>query len=281
MFSPRTRPLALDAERLLGLRSSLNTPVVATPDLPTGPARAAIVSHVEAGLRRLTVVVRSLRNGVCVLYELEGEDLEATMDFSVALDAALSFAESMGFLFDDDELDKGGDDPVERALGCWREIVGSLASEAPLVARGPEHELSPRSEPEPADSMLGTPLEAECEPEGPLSTGLAEPFETSPAPEELLLVEVAEELAAACPREAVPAEPPPSPPDAVLPQESAVDGTLTKFRPPPGAEAARNAPSRRGPKRSAAPVGRVHLVRRPAPEAPPPVSPLLRLLACF
>ena len=73
MFSPRKQPLLLVADRMLSLRVSLNTPVVSTPELPAGPARAAIAVHSEAGRPCFTVAVRSLRNGDSVLYELEGE----------------------------------------------------------------------------------------------------------------------------------------------------------------------------------------------------------------
>ncbi len=245
MFSPRTRPLALDAERLLGLRLSLNTPVVATAELPPGPARAALVSHLDNGLRHITVAVRSLRNGATVLYDLEGMDLDATLEFGVAVDASLSFAESMGFLFDDDEVGKGGDDPVGRALRRWRETMGPGAgrvavAEAPAVAR---------SRPGPPDGTGELVLEdvAESLPAFDLSPG-ADLFDDEPLPP--------------------PASPRPGAP-----------GTLTKFRggtePPPAPDDPET------PDPGATALGRVQLVRRSASTRSGRASPLLRLLAWF
>jgi hypothetical protein len=123
MFSARKRPLLLVADRLLSLRVSLNTPVVATPDLPAGPARAAIAVHSEAGRTCFTVAVRSLRNGESVLYELEGEDPNDASGIAVALDAALSFGESMGFLFDDELVTERSEGVLRGALAQLRELV--------------------------------------------------------------------------------------------------------------------------------------------------------------
>ena len=101
-FLRRTRPLRLAAGRLRALRLSLNTPVVATQDLPVGPARAAIALHTEPGRGlQVTVGVRSLACGSVALYGFEGEI--ASRLLSEAMDGALSFAEGMGFLFDDDD----------------------------------------------------------------------------------------------------------------------------------------------------------------------------------
>lgn len=123
MFSPRERPLLLVAERLFSLRLSLNTPVVATDELPAGPARAALAIHSEAGRTRFTVAVRSLPKGVSVLYELEGEDVSQPDGFAVALDASLSFGESMGFLFDDEIITDREPTTLRRAVARLREIV--------------------------------------------------------------------------------------------------------------------------------------------------------------
>ena len=83
------------------MRLSLNAPVVAIDDLPVGAARAAIVLHEEAekGLR-LTVVLRLVRTGQ-VLFFAPDRELAGASDSAPDLDAALSFAEAMGFLFDD------------------------------------------------------------------------------------------------------------------------------------------------------------------------------------
>jgi hypothetical protein len=128
-FLPRRRPIELDAERVRALRPSLNTPVVATADLPVGPACAAILVHVEPGQGlQISVGVRSLATGAVALYGFDGP-LGASVVGS-ALDAALSFAEGMGFLFDEDVLD---DDTAsrEKAVLRWQELIGDGTELAP------------------------------------------------------------------------------------------------------------------------------------------------------
>lgn len=117
--------MLLVAERLLSLRLSMNTPVVATDELPAGPARAAIAIHSEAGRTCFTVAVRSLRQGVSVLYELEGEDVTQRDGQAVALDASLSFGESMGFLFDDELIVNREPATLRQAVARLREIVSA------------------------------------------------------------------------------------------------------------------------------------------------------------
>ena len=124
-FLPRTRPLELTAKSVRVLRPSLNTPVVATADLPVGPACAAILVHVERGHGlQISVGVRSLSCGSVALYGFDGPISASVV--TVALDSALSFAESMGFLFDDDVV---GDDASshEKAVLRWQEMIGDGA----------------------------------------------------------------------------------------------------------------------------------------------------------
>lgn len=117
MILPARKPLEAHGRPLRGLVISLNSPVVALESLPSGPASAAIAVH-ECGA---TLCVRSLRTGQ-VIFFTTGEDLAD--DRRVAQDAALSFAESMGFLFDDDVVEARGDAGIEEAARLWRELCG-------------------------------------------------------------------------------------------------------------------------------------------------------------
>lgn len=118
-FLRRLRPIEVAGERVRELRISLNAPVLATPDLPVGPARAVIVTHREArGGIDVTVGVRALRSGEAVFWSFDGE-LASVDDLSVAGDAALTFAESLGFLFDEDALGPGS-----AAANAWNAWVG-------------------------------------------------------------------------------------------------------------------------------------------------------------
>ena len=124
-FLRRLRPLEVDGERVRSLRLSLNAPVLSTPDLPVGPARAVIVVHKDSrGRMDATVGVRSQRSGEFAYWSFDGE-LTSADDLDVAADAALSFAESLGFLFEDDVVSPGSD-----ASKAWRTWLG-VGSHAP------------------------------------------------------------------------------------------------------------------------------------------------------
>jgi hypothetical protein len=246
MFSPRQRPLLLVAERLLGVRLSLNTPVVGTAELPAGPARAAIVVHTEGGRRRFLVGVRSLRSGASVLYELEGDDLTETSGWAVALDAALSFGESMGFLFDDELLAERSPAALRRALASVREII---EPPGPAEQELADSEASPE-EPEEPEILLDDAVEAEARP----AAAAAKPAASS-----------AQGGSRAS--------------DAATGERERAGTPLSKFRAAPG-ETAKPAP-KAAPKPPVARLGRVRPVRVRSGDTQPPVGALLRLLAAF
>ena len=150
-FLRRLRPLEVDGERVRSLRFSLNAPVLSTPDLPVGPARAVIVVHQEArGRMDATVGVRSQRSGELAYWSFDG-DLSSADDLDVAADAALSFAESLGFLFEDEVLGPGGD-----ASKAWLTWIGGE-----LRAQANEQPAGERAAPAPARSLLGRTAERE------------------------------------------------------------------------------------------------------------------------
>ena len=101
-FSARSAP-ARPANELRSLRRSLNTPVLAIAELPAGPGSAAIAAHVDSGdgLPRYTLAVRSERSRKVVFFSVREEDLDPS-ESSLAAEAALSLAEGMGFLFEED-----------------------------------------------------------------------------------------------------------------------------------------------------------------------------------
>jgi hypothetical protein len=244
-FLPRRRPLELTAQRVRALRPSLNTPVVAAADLPVGPACAAILVHVEPGHGlQISVGVR----GSVAVYGFDGPISASVV--GVALDAALSFAESMGFLFDDDVV---GDDAGsrEKAVARWQEMIGDgMPSAAPAAPREPEALFEPDG--------------------GELTDPPADEYDSEPSAEgqaEFELDEPSDE-----PADAEFRSPAPDAPAAV---------PLTKFRVAPEAEAAA-APGAAGTPRKR-PLGRMRLVKRRPGE---PVQDarrawLLRLLTSF
>ena len=128
-FLARSTP-ARPAIELRSLRRSLNTPVLAIAELPVGPGTAAIAAHVDPGdgLPRYTLAVRCERNRQVVFFSVREEDLGPT-ESSVAAEAALSLAEGMGFLFEEDLP------PISREATAliWEEFVDAADPSAVAV----------------------------------------------------------------------------------------------------------------------------------------------------
>jgi hypothetical protein len=258
MFVPSDSPPPLTPARLRGLRFSLNAPVVTTEVIPAGPARGALLVHRDArGRLGVALCVRSLRTGGVVLYRTD-ERFDGQSELSVGIDAALSFGESLGFLFDDDELEKGL--AREEALLRWQEFLGNLA-----VAPADEEAL-PLDR---VDEVRATHVEE---------------------PRELVLEDLAEGDGQARARAhyfgevdlqdaPVPRSASPEPAGAGEP----AGVSLTKFRDGQGSEPG---PATAEPRDDARPRGarlaRVRLVKRArAGGSPAAGSVLLRLLGCF
>lgn len=269
MFTPSQTPPELTPARLRGLRFSLNAPVVTTEVIPSGPARGALLVHRDTrGRLGVALCVRSLRTGAVVLYRSD-EGLEGDGELSVGIDAALSFGESLGFLFDDDELEKGL--PRPDALALWREFLGALGeggatvtdSDEPIPLDRVDALRAIRVE-EPHELVLDDLVDSDAQ-------GLARehyfgeidlrPREPAAARADLPAP------ARSAPREAAP--------ERALP--------LTKFREAQGAEPAPAGAEPRGDARPrGARLARMRLVKRAHVVDPPPAgSVLLRLLGCF
>ena len=167
MFSPRVHPPAIPEAALRSLRLALNAPVLVAGELPAGPAQAGIAVHVEesTGGIALTVAVRSLTDGTLVCWSFDGDLAGTSLDH--AIETALSFGESMGFIFDDDVLAQEDGDERRRALEQWAELLGwpsagaatiNLETEdlAPPVAEVP-HASTSRAV-RPGSSKEGVPL---------------------------------------------------------------------------------------------------------------------------
>jgi hypothetical protein len=132
-FSARSAP-ARPAIELRSLRRSLNTPVLAIAELPVGPGSAAIAAHVDSsdGLARYTLAVRSERSREVVFFSVREADLSLS-ESSLVAEAALSLAEGMGFLFEE-ELP-----PISREAAAliWEEFADSASPSAAAVRSTP------------------------------------------------------------------------------------------------------------------------------------------------
>lgn len=132
MFYPHADALLLSEAGLQGLRLSLNTPVVSAEELPSGPARAAIVAHAgEYGDVQVFVALRQVGGSATALYAYHGAGGEPDPP-GVALEAALGFAESFGFLFDDDEVGGGSTAERRKAFERWQAFSAGAAAVEPL-----------------------------------------------------------------------------------------------------------------------------------------------------
>jgi hypothetical protein len=152
MFRPSSEAPLLTEAGVLGLCASLNSPVLNIEQLPVGPARAAILLFAgEYGGVRIAVGLRSVETGVVAHFAYSGsaEDFDAP---DRAMDAALTFAEALGFLFDEDVVGGAG---RSEALRLWQELTGESGdADGVDAATGTE-----------ADEP-GFELELELDPEG-------------------------------------------------------------------------------------------------------------------
>jgi hypothetical protein len=253
MFAARQRPLLVVEDRLLALRLSLNAPVLGTAELPAGPARAALVIFAEGSLRNFAIIVRSLRNGASAVYELQGDDLREHSGWSVALDATLSFGESMGFLFDDEMLVDRRPDTLRRAIARLHEILApsDVADEDGLASSAPDFAVEELSE-----ILLEDELDHAAHGAGADGPEITGSLETAPI---VVPVPLSKFRSTSTPAPVRVAAAPPAPPEALIPSPS------------PNVTA-------RG-----ATLGRVRPVRlrAPDPDAPARMDPLVRLLADF
>jgi hypothetical protein len=136
MILPARKPLEPHGRPLRALQISLNSPVVTLDSLPRGPASAAVAVHA----RGATLCVRSLRTGQAAFF-ITRED---RADPRVAAEAALAFAESMGFLFEDDLVAGRGEAGPDEAARLWRELCGDRpASSGESACERPEATPAP------------------------------------------------------------------------------------------------------------------------------------------
>jgi len=245
-FLRRLRPLEVAGERVRSLRVSLNAPVLSTPDLPAGPSRAVIVVHREArGRMDATVGVRSVVSGDVAYWSFDG-DLLSEADLSVAADAALTFAESLGFLFDEAPLPGGT--KADKSFRAW--LAGEDASAGALPAaqaRDPDDETDALFADDPPELALED-LAGDGAPERP--SGALPRVPQAPSP-------------VAAPNPSDPSKRPVLEPPSLASSRPppAPQRTLSKFRP---REAVADAAPRKAPLRQ--PLARVQLVKRRSPE---------------
>jgi len=133
LFSSHSTP-ARSGIDLRSVRRALNTPVLAIAQLPVGPASAVIAAHIDScdGLLRYTLAVRCERSRGVVFFAVREEDLVRS-ESSLAAEAALSLAEGMGFLFEEDSPPISG----EAAASIWEEFVDSADPGAAVAAACP------------------------------------------------------------------------------------------------------------------------------------------------
>jgi len=127
MFRRSSEPLALSEASLLALRPAMNAPVLNVKFLPVGPARAAIVVFAEEyGGMGLAIGVRSNEGGQIVVFRNQ-EPIDASVGVAEALESALSSAERLGFLFDEDMVGgvSGGQGRTQ-AMALWGRLMGDL-----------------------------------------------------------------------------------------------------------------------------------------------------------
>jgi hypothetical protein len=148
-FCVQPRREARSAQGIRVLHLSLNAPVIAIDALPVGPARAGIaLCEDAAGDLDIQIAVRSLRSGQVAAYVPTDGRVEIG---ELAVDAALSFAEGMGFLFDEDEVAARGEGAPDAVAAIWRDLVEEVPERLRTrVTETGSRETATEAAPEPA-----------------------------------------------------------------------------------------------------------------------------------
>ena len=119
-----------------GLRPSLNEPLVRMDDQSAAPARAAIVLFDDGyGQLSLAVAVRSRTSREAAFF-LHQHPMPPENSIEASLEVGVTFAESMGFLFDEDVVAGHGSRGHERAAAIWEQLLGLAPSPASVATPG-------------------------------------------------------------------------------------------------------------------------------------------------
>lgn len=164
MFMPCSEESALAESAIVAFCAALNAPVVNIDALEVGPARAGImIAAAEAGELNLWVRVSLISSGEGITFKFQGNPAEFR-DPSAAIDAALSFSEGMGFLFEEDLLARGGRSGRQRALKIWNSLCGQreearpeIVAPQPAVLAPPAAAAGAAAEIELTDALIDVP----------------------------------------------------------------------------------------------------------------------------
>ena len=108
-------------------------------------ARRSRCRTLAEGRTSLLLVLRSQRTGQLACFAPD-ETLESDASAQIALDGALSFAESMGFLFDDDAIPELGAEGPREAADSWNDLLGIEPQDLEVDPRaGSRRGSAPRS----------------------------------------------------------------------------------------------------------------------------------------
>ncbi len=183
MFHPSSeRPLPTE-EGLRGLCASLNSAMLQIDEIPEGLAQAAVLLYVDAdGSLQVAVCMRSIETGAVAVFRHRGAIKQGRV--AAAMEAALSFGESMGFLFDDDLVKQGGSQGRALAVKHWQALILGGHVEIPSVAADEPLDLLDAEEG--ADLLLDPlqePVDSPARPLQPLPAKVASaPEEATDAP---------------------------------------------------------------------------------------------------
>ena len=131
--------------------------MVQIDELPGGLAQAAVLLYADTdGSLQVAVCMRSTETEAVAVFRHRGAIKQGRV--AAAMEAALSFGESMGFLFDDDLVKQGGSQGRALAAKHWQALIlgggveiSSVAADEPLDLLDAEEDadllLDPLQEP--------------------------------------------------------------------------------------------------------------------------------------
>jgi len=176
-----SEPLVLSEASLVAFRPALNTPVLNVEYMPVGPARAAIVVFVEdSGGIGMALGIRSIEGGQIAVYR-NRDPIEEGAAMSAVFAPALTAAEWLGFLFDEDIFEEMPEDQGRsQATALWSQLMGEVEVAAASTAVRPDETPSPA----PIETTLDLDESLALESEG--SDGLLEEVAVDPPVQQTL-----------------------------------------------------------------------------------------------
>jgi hypothetical protein len=151
----RLRGLPTSRDQVVALHQSINTPHLAIPGKQAGPAHAFVVGRRAGAARSVAIYFFLPEAADCAVY-VSGRRSVSPAEYGGELEAALAFAESMGFMMDDTNFSTLAPAQQEELMRTLPVFQGEPGGALPPAGGGRAREDDKRT----AASQLGRLLAA-------------------------------------------------------------------------------------------------------------------------